>query len=84
MIENDDIEAESITLLPPTNACGTITDEDSGDEERLDINNLPGSLMQAEVEVNRNRNEDMWSSEDEIPLSEIRDADWIIRLFNGI
>ncbi|CAH1968769.1 unnamed protein product [Acanthoscelides obtectus] len=33
IIEDDDIEAESITLLPLINACGNITDKDSGDEK---------------------------------------------------
>lgn len=72
MIEDEDIEAESITLLPPTNACGNVTDEDSGDEDQVDINNLPGSLMQSSVEINIREQEDMQSSDDDIPLSEIR------------
>ena len=38
----------SVTVLPPTNATGYITDEDSGDEDGAGtINNLPGSMLLA-------------------------------------
>ncbi|CAH1995209.1 unnamed protein product [Acanthoscelides obtectus] len=59
MIEDDGIEADSITLLPPTNACENVTDADSGDEDQLDINNLPGSLMQGEVDINVRKEQEM-------------------------
>lgn len=75
MIEDDQIDAESITLLPPTNACsGDLTDEDSGDEDLVNINNLPASQMQSKVEVNclvHPDDKELWSSDDELPLSEI-------------
>ena len=41
--ENDQF---SVTVLPPTNATGCITDEDSGDEvEAETINNLLGRML---------------------------------------
>lgn len=72
MLEDDEIEADSITLLPPVNACGNVTDEDSGDEDLIDINNLPASQMQSQVEVNTRITDEDWSSEDELPLSELQ------------
>ncbi|ESO05729.1 hypothetical protein HELRODRAFT_171397 [Helobdella robusta] len=38
-----------IFLQPPENACGDITDKDSGDEDILTINNLPASLLRADA-----------------------------------
>lgn len=70
MIEEDDIEAESLTLLPPINACEDITDEDSGKEDDFDINNLPPSQIQSQAEVAYRAEQDSdWDSEDELPLS---------------
>lgn len=40
-----------IAILPPTNACGDVTDEDSGDEDLATVNNLPGSQLRAEAEL---------------------------------
>ena len=40
----------SVTVIPPTNATGYITDKDSGDEDGAGtINNLPGSMLLAPV-----------------------------------
>ncbi|KAK9888389.1 hypothetical protein WA026_000640 [Henosepilachna vigintioctopunctata] len=75
MLEEDDVNTESITLLPPNNACGNITDEDSGDENQLDINNLPSSMIQNQVEVNIRVKEEDWSSEDELPLSTLQNKE---------
>ncbi|KAK9877992.1 hypothetical protein WA026_020206, partial [Henosepilachna vigintioctopunctata] len=75
MLEEDDVNTESITLLPPNNACGNITDEDSGNEDQLDINNLPPSMIQSQVEVNIRVNEEDWSSEDELPLSTLQNKE---------
>ena len=51
--EDDQIK---ITVLPPTNATGNITDEDSGDEDSLGtINNLPGSMLLASAELDHER-----------------------------
>ncbi|KAJ8936927.1 hypothetical protein NQ318_010804 [Aromia moschata] len=41
----------NIALLPPINSVENLTDEDSGDEEYLNINNLPGSQLLAPAEV---------------------------------
>ncbi|XP_030757970.1 piggyBac transposable element-derived protein 3-like [Sitophilus oryzae] len=71
MLEEDEVNADSIMLLPPNNACGNITDEDSGAEDQLDINNLPSSMNESQVEVNIQVTEE-WSSEDELPLSDLQ------------
>lgn len=36
--------------MPPVNACDPLNDEDSGEEEQLNINNLPGSQLRAPAE----------------------------------
>ncbi|KAJ8943509.1 hypothetical protein NQ318_016289 [Aromia moschata] len=41
----------NIALLPPINSVEDLTDEDSGDEEYLNINNLPSSQLLAPAEV---------------------------------
>lgn len=33
----------NIVMVPPTNACADLTDEDSGDEEQVTANNFPGN-----------------------------------------
>lgn len=38
--------------MPPNNACDDITDEDSGDENLLSIENLPSSQLLANAEIN--------------------------------
>lgn len=76
MLEDDDFEAEKlqeITIFPPDNATGELTDEDSGDEDIMTINNLPGSQLKAPTEiVFENDIGDDFSSEDDVPLSQIR------------
>lgn len=56
-LEEDDIESihseNDIFLLPPTNANDELTDEDSGDEDSVQINNLPASLLRSNAELNR-------------------------------
>ena len=47
--EDDQIK---ITIVPPTNATGDITDKDGTEI----INNLPGSMLLASAEVDRERN----------------------------
>ena len=45
-----------ITVLPPTNATGNITDEDSGDEDSSGtINNLTGSMLLASTKLDHER-----------------------------
>ncbi|KAK4876092.1 hypothetical protein RN001_012514 [Aquatica leii] len=43
--------SHDIAILPPTNANDNLTDEDSGDEQDLSINNLPASQLLAEAEL---------------------------------
>ena len=51
--ENNQIK---ITVFPLTNATGNITDEDSGDEDRLGtINNLPESMLLASTELDHKK-----------------------------
>ncbi|KAI4464044.1 piggybac transposable element-derived protein 4 [Holotrichia oblita] len=71
MIEDDEDfcrKTEEIILYPPVNACEDQTDEDSGDEFDLSLNNLPGSQLGAVSEV-KFHSDDEWSSDDDIPLS---------------
>lgn len=66
-----------IYMLPPENACGEITDEDSGDENNLAIDNLPPSQLRAPVEIKFNNTGNFSSSSDSddeeytMPLSEL-------------
>ena len=47
----------SVTILPPTNATGYITDEDSGDEDGAGtVNNLPGSMLLASAILDESSN----------------------------
>ncbi|KAG5888779.1 hypothetical protein JTB14_021522 [Gonioctena quinquepunctata] len=49
--DDDGHNGLALTMLPPTNACEPVTDEDSGDENYVNINNLPGSQLRAEAEI---------------------------------
>lgn len=79
--DDDDVYGSGmdIYLLPPENACGNITDEDSGDENNLDIENLPGNQLRAPVEIQFNNvsksssNSDSDNNDEEytMPLSEL-------------
>ena len=47
----------SVTILPPTNATGYITDEDSGDEDGAGtISNFPGSMLLAPAILDESSN----------------------------
>ncbi|KAK4883354.1 hypothetical protein RN001_006673 [Aquatica leii] len=60
----------SVVILPPENACGNITDEDSEEEDEVGVNNLPGSQLRAEAEVILpDDSSDFDSNYDNIPLS---------------
>ncbi|KAK9685433.1 Transposase IS4 [Popillia japonica] len=48
LVENVD----SVTIFPPNNACADQTDEDSGEEDSTNLNNLPGTQLQAPAEIN--------------------------------
>ncbi|KAF2888807.1 hypothetical protein ILUMI_17367 [Ignelater luminosus] len=76
MLEGDNDYAErveNITIFPLVNETYELTDEDSGEEETLSSNNLPGSQLQAPAEIifQDDANHD-FSSEDDVPLSELR------------
>ncbi|XP_030762551.1 piggyBac transposable element-derived protein 3-like [Sitophilus oryzae] len=49
-LDDDSTFPDAIVVLPPTNANGYVTDEDSGDEENVTMDNLPGSLLNSEAE----------------------------------
>lgn len=83
--DNDDHTEVSLAIMPPLNYAEPVTDEDSGDENIVDINNLPGSQLRAEAEFfktstnNKNQVQTLTimectnsDSEDDLPLSEIR------------
>lgn len=66
--------ADEISIFPPNNACADITDEDSGAEESVNINNLPALQLQAPAEIRlqvRKNAEGISSddSDDDLPLS---------------
>lgn len=74
---------KNIVIFPPDNANQDLTDEDSGEEDDIQINNLPGSQLRAEAEVLESVHElndlpsvshitaesEIWDSEDDLPLS---------------
>ncbi|KAK9752482.1 Transposase IS4 [Popillia japonica] len=70
-LEKDDTEIpEIITILPPENANADCdTDEDSGDEDLVVLNNLPGPQLTAEAEIQIKPSVEQWDSEDDKPLS---------------
>ncbi|KAJ8947780.1 hypothetical protein NQ318_017053 [Aromia moschata] len=83
MLEDDDDilrNIQNITVFPPENACGDITDEDSGNGEEVQIHNLPGSQLRAPSEiqitaaipsVGCTNMSDSFSSDDELPLAKL-------------
>lgn len=66
-----DGESIEINLMPPNDNGDT--DEDSGNEENVDINNLPGSQLLVEAEINRSilEEDEEWYEDDLIPLSQL-------------
>ncbi|XP_071051360.1 piggyBac transposable element-derived protein 3-like [Onthophagus taurus] len=80
--DNDDIvsQVDEITIFPPVNAAADLTDEDSGAENDLTVNNLPASQLQASVEIVIESNYDSdFSSDDNIPLSELQSQNTVAR-----
>lgn len=47
----DDTGEVDIFISPPENATGVITDEDSGEEDDMNANNLPGTVLRAEAQI---------------------------------
>ncbi|VEN54697.1 unnamed protein product, partial [Callosobruchus maculatus] len=81
---NEETEV-SVTIMPPLNYCDPVTDEDSGDEDTVNLNNLPGSQLLAEAELFHpsqgngyavgapmNINIDDSDEEDNLPLSVVK------------
>ncbi|KAG5860884.1 hypothetical protein JTB14_021741 [Gonioctena quinquepunctata] len=60
---------QGIILFPPDNANDDITDEDSGEENEMSINDLPGSQLRAKVDIIGGDGSDL---EDDLPLSYIQ------------
>lgn len=72
---------DEIILFPPVNANDCNTDEDSGDDDNVVPNNLPGSQLLGDVEVSMGKNQRdtsggnsvdgmaEWDSGDDLPLS---------------
>ncbi|XP_074038502.1 uncharacterized protein [Leptinotarsa decemlineata] len=57
-IDDDTKLPDAIVLFPPINANEGDTDEDSGDEENVGIDNLPAGQLNAEVEIRLNSGEE--------------------------
>ncbi|KAK9744115.1 hypothetical protein QE152_g8089 [Popillia japonica] len=74
--EEDDVNTDEVdlVLMPPENCLADLTDEDSGDENFVSIDNLPGSQLRAEAEVMEHLDEELWEEEDNIPLSLLKVA----------
>nr|CAI5817843.1 unnamed protein product [Callosobruchus analis] len=65
------VAPDGVILFPPENANDNVTDCDSGDEEFTTMNNLPGSQLRNDVEIIRDVHENLYDSDDEIPLSQL-------------
>lgn len=79
LLEDDEenaAKADEVILFPPVNANGDVTDEDSGAEEAVALNNFPSSQLQAPAEIKSKVpiHEDISSdeSDDNLPLSELQ------------
>ncbi|CAG5043062.1 unnamed protein product [Parnassius apollo] len=72
LAQNDDDDIpESITIMPPENCYAEVTDEDSGDEDLVSLQNLPGSELRAAAEVQYGNSCDDWESDDDLSLAEV-------------
>ncbi|KYB26582.1 hypothetical protein TcasGA2_TC034815, partial [Tribolium castaneum] len=74
-LEDETVRPDEIILFPPENANECNTDEDSGEEDNVILNNLAGSQLRGNVGVVLNHQDEEindeienWDSEDEIPL----------------
>lgn len=77
--DDDDVPSPNtqqidIILQPPTNACQDLTDEDSGDEDLMNIDNLPGPQLRAEAEI-FNHNEEGGDEDEEAEATDEQDED---------
>ncbi|XP_022814762.1 piggyBac transposable element-derived protein 2-like [Spodoptera litura] len=71
-LEEDDEEEvpDSIIILPPENCNADVTDEDSGDENQVSLDNLPGSQLRALGEACF-QSENCSDEDDDIPLMQL-------------
>ncbi|CAG4948660.1 unnamed protein product [Parnassius apollo] len=74
LAQNDDDIPESITIMPPKNCNAEVTDEDSGDEDLVSLQNLPGSQLRPAAEVQYGNSCDDLESDDDLSLAEHRKA----------
>ncbi|CAG5019744.1 unnamed protein product [Parnassius apollo] len=56
--------------MPPENCNPEVTDEYSGDEDLVSLQNLPGSQLRAAAEVQYGNNCDDWENYDDLSLAE--------------
>lgn len=66
---NDDFPfPDAITIFPPENCNADVTDEDSGEENEILLNNLPGSQLRTQAELQYDFSE---SEDDDLPLHQL-------------
>lgn len=63
-------QPDEIYILPPENCNNDVTDEDSGEENNVDLYNLPGAQLLSEAVVNSAFDEE-YDSEDDICLAQL-------------
>lgn len=76
-IDDENRLPDSVILFPPFNANDEVTDEDSGDDENVVMDNLPGSILNSQAEASfrtdRNNHNTLSSdsdSDDNVPLAQ--------------
>lgn len=62
---------DTITIFPPEKCTGDSTDEDSGDENSVMLNNLPGSQLRVEAIIAGNDTSDDDDEEDDVALAQL-------------
>lgn len=60
---------DSVIIFPPENHSADITDEDSGDENQVLLDNLPGSQLRAQAEIHYGSSDS--EEEDNLPLHQL-------------
>lgn len=79
-LECTEDEPLPISILPPENFNADVTDEDSGDENQVFMQNLPGSQLRVQAIVHYNEPDISESDDDEDSLSFCRPSkatsDW--------
>ncbi|KAG7313278.1 hypothetical protein JYU34_000382 [Plutella xylostella] len=60
---------DSVIIFLPENHSADITDEDSGDENQVLLDNLPGSQLRAQAEIHSGSSDSL--EEDNLPLHEL-------------